>query len=134
MSIIYSIEPDLPAEEFVDVLVRSGLSVRRPVDDIERIGRMIEYASIVVCARDEGKLVGISRAVTDYSYCCYLSDLAVDKAYQGKGIGQKLIALTQETAGEETMLLLLEAPMAAGYYKHVGFEKSDNAWIIPRKR
>jgi hypothetical protein len=40
----------------------------------------------------------------------------------------------QEIIGEEAMLLLLEAPMAKGYYEHVGFEKMDNCWMLPRKK
>ena len=134
MKIAYTIEPDLPASEYIRVLNASGLGVRRPVDDPERIQRMIDCAGIVLCARDDSRLVGVARSVTDFSYCCYLSDLAVDKTYQGRGIGRELIARTQEIIGEESMLLLMEAPTAMGYYSHVGFEKVDNAWILPRKK
>ena len=134
MSITYTIEPDLSAEEYVDVLNKSGLGVRRPVSDLERIQRMIDHAGIVLCARDDGRLVGAARSITDFSYCCYLSDLAVDKAYQGRGIGRELIARTQEIIGEESMLVLHEAPTARGYYKYVGFEPVDNAWILRRKK
>jgi len=134
MSITYTIEPDLPAAEYIEVLNKSGLGVRRPVNDPGRIQRMIDCAGIVLCARDDGKLVGAARSITDFSYCCYLSDLAVDKEYQGRGIGRELIARTQEVIGEESMLLLLEAPTARGYYRQVGFEAVDNAWILRRKR
>lgn len=134
MNIAYTIEPDLRAAEYIDVLNRSGLGVRRPVDNPERIQRMIDCASIVLCARDDGRLLGIARSVTDFSYCCYMSDLAVDKAYQGQKIGRQLIARTQEIIGEESMLLLLEAPMAKGYYEHIGFEKVENGWMLHRKK
>jgi GNAT superfamily N-acetyltransferase len=134
LSITYTVEPDLPAGEYIGVLNKSGLGVRRPVNDPERIQRMIDCAGIVLCARDDSKLVGVARSVTDFSYCCYLSDLAVDKAYQGQGIGRELIARTQEVIGEESMLLLLEAPTARGYYKQAGFEPVDNAWIRHRKK
>lgn len=134
MTIAYTIEPDLPADEFIDVLNRSGLGVRRPVDDPDRMQRMVDCASIVLCARDDGKLVGVARSLTDFSYCCYLSDLAVDEAYQGKRIGRELITRTQEAIGDESMLLLLEAPTARGYYEHIGFERIENGWILHRKR
>jgi N-acetylglutamate synthase-like GNAT family acetyltransferase len=134
MNITYTIEPDLDASEFIDVLNRSGLGVRRPVNDFERMQKMIDCATVVLCARDDGRLVGVARSLTDFSYCCYLSDLAIDKAYQGKKIGRELIVRTQEVIGEEAMLLLLEAPMAKGYYEHVGFEKVENGWILNRKR
>jgi len=134
MNIEYTIEPDLTAAEFIDVLNRSGLGVRRPVDDPKRIQRMIDCATVVLCARADGELVGVARSLTDFSYCCYLSDLAVDKAYQGRKIGQQLITRTREIIGEESMLLLLEAPMAKGYYEHVGFERVENGWTLRRKK
>lgn len=106
----------------------------RPVDDLVRIKKMIANANLIICARDENKLVGIARALTDFSYCCYLSDLAVDPDYQNQGIGKKLIQKILERIGEEACLLLLSAPQADSYYPHVGFEKSENAWKIPRKK
>ncbi|MDZ4722607.1 MAG: GNAT family N-acetyltransferase [candidate division Zixibacteria bacterium] len=134
MPIAYTTEPDLTAKEFIDLLNRSGLAARRPVDEPERIAEMVQFASLMLCARDGDKLVGIARAVTDFSFCCYLSDLAVDKAYQGQKIGQELMRLTHEASGGgRVTFLLLEAPTAAGYYGHVGFEKASNAWLIARK-
>ncbi|MBI3259494.1 MAG: GNAT family N-acetyltransferase [Ignavibacteriae bacterium] len=118
-------------DEVAEVFRASG--IRRPVDNLERISMMIANANLIVTARNHiGKLVGIARALTDFSYCCYLSDLAVDKDYQRKGIGQQLINQVQKEIGEQSMLLLLAAPEAAEYYPHIGFEKSENAWIIKR--
>src|SRR5215469_17178024 len=76
-AIAYTDEPALSVDEFIDVLRRSTLAERRPVDDRGRIGRMLVHADIRLCARDaKGVLVGVARAVTDFAYCCYLSDLA----------------------------------------------------------
>ena len=79
MKISYLINPDLKPKEVSTLFVSSG--IKRPVKNIPRIKRMIENANLTICARDEKKLVGILRAVTDFSYCCYVSDLAVDKKY-----------------------------------------------------
>ncbi|MDE2447874.1 MAG: GNAT family N-acetyltransferase, partial [Gammaproteobacteria bacterium] len=87
MPIAYSLEPDLSAEEFRAVLIASTLGDRRPVGDLPRLDQMLRQADVIVTARDGRRLVGISRAVTDFCYCCYLSDLAVDAAYQRQGIG-----------------------------------------------
>lgn len=89
MEIKYEFEQNLAATELADVFKKSG--IRRPVEDLERIQRMIDHADIIVTARDNGKLVGIGRAITDYSYCCYLSDLAVDTEYQRRGIGKEIV-------------------------------------------
>lgn len=128
---IYAVEPDLNPVEFIDVLKRSTLAERRPVDDPQRIARMLANADLIVTARVDGLLVGISRAVTDFSYCTYLSDLAVDAAFQGRGIGRELIARTHREAGLQTTLILVAAPKARTYYPHIGMKPHDSCWIIP---
>jgi predicted N-acetyltransferase YhbS len=134
VSLTYSNEPDLPVDAFIDVLRRSTLAERRPVADRARIARMLAHADIILSARDaHGLLVGVSRALTDYAYCCYLSDLAVDRDWQGAGIGRELIRRTHEIAGKQATLLLLSAPGAMSYYPHVGMSKSENAFVIPRQ-
>ncbi|MDE2304477.1 MAG: GNAT family N-acetyltransferase [Gammaproteobacteria bacterium] len=130
----YAIEPDLPVAQFRAVLIASTLGERRPVEDHDRLERMLRGAQVIATARDRGRLVGVSRAITDFSFCCYLSDLAVDAAYQRRGIGRRLIARTHAAAGPETMLVLLAAPAAEGYYPHVGLEQFPSCWRIPRLR
>ena len=131
--VTYQLEPDLGAADFIDVLVRSTLAERRPVDRPDVIAAMLRHADIIVTARDDHQLVGVSRAISDFSYCTYLSDLAVDQAVQGRGIGRELIRRTHEAAGIQTMLLLLAAPNARSYYPHIGMERHESAWIIPRR-
>lgn len=134
MAILYGFEPDLPAAEFRAVLIASTLAARRPVSDPDRLDRMLRQADIIATARDEGRLVGVSRAITDFAYCCYLSDLAVDEAYQRRGIGKRLIAETHARAGDGTALILIAAPAAAGYYPRIGMERVESCWRIERTR
>jgi ribosomal protein S18 acetylase RimI-like enzyme len=135
MPISYALEPDLSAEEFRTVLIASTLAQRRPVDDLARLDKMLRNADLIVTARDGGgRVVGISRAVTDFSYCCYLSDLAVDAACQRQGIGKRLIEETHHAAGEGTTLTLVAAPAAESYYPAIGMKQHHSCWTIPRKR
>ncbi|HEV2193719.1 MAG TPA: GNAT family N-acetyltransferase [Nitrosopumilaceae archaeon] len=131
MKLSYLLNPDLRPKEVATLFVNSG--IRRPVKDIGRIKRMIANANLIICARDDKKLVGILRAVTDFSYCCYVSDLAVDKKYQRFGIGKKLLKTAQKTLGNEVMILLLSAPESNSFYSHIGLKKVKNAWKIARK-
>ena len=131
--IAFDLEPHLGADEFIDVLVRSTLAERRPVTDRPTIESMLAHAAVIVTARDGQRLVGVSRAISDFSYCTYLSDLAVDQAYQGQGIGRELIRRTHTAAGLNTSLVLLAAPKAQTYYPHVGMTKHDSCWWIPRQ-
>ncbi len=132
MPVTFSLEPDLSAQEFQDVLVASTLAERRPASDMERLEAMLRNADIVLTARDAGKLIGLSRAITDFSFCCYLSDLAVDAAYQGRGIGKKLIQETHKAAGMQTALYLVSAPAAVSYYPKIGM-KDFPCFGIPRQ-
>jgi GNAT superfamily N-acetyltransferase len=119
----------------VDVArVFEASGITRPTADLPRIARMFAAPSLVISAWQGGRLVGVSRSLTDYSYCCYLSDLAVDKALQGKGVGTELIRRTQAIIGGEVSLILLSAPGAMSYYPAVGFQQAENAFVIRRKR
>lgn len=128
--ILYRCDAKLSASKLSEVFRRSG--IRRPVDDLGRMAKMLEHSNLLATAWDGERLVGVARALTDYSYCCYLSDLAVDKAYQHRGIGSSLLRLVREKIGVQSMLLLLAAPEAAEYYPKIGFEAVPNGWIIKR--
>ena len=130
----YNLEPALTVAEFIGILERSTLAERRPVDQPETIAKMLANANVIVTARNSaGLLVGVSRAMTDFGYATYLSDLAVDEAYQRRGIGRELIRRTHEASGLETALILLAAPKAREYYPHIGMQRHDSCWIIPRQ-
>jgi len=130
MPLIYRFDYPVSAEMVAAVFRSSG--IRRPVDDLPRIQKMLDHADLTVTVWDGERLVGIGRALTDFSYCCYLSDLAVDLDYQRQGIGRAIVSQIREHLGGEVMLLLLAAPEAMAYYPDIGFEKAENAWIIHR--
>jgi len=132
MKIAYKFDVS-PATEAIIALYRSS-GINRPIDDPERIAKMYQNSNLVVTAWVNGELVGIARSLTDFCYSCYLSDLAVSKAYQHQGIGKRLIELTREKISPESMLLLLSAPAAMGYYPKIGLQKVENGFIIKRER
>ena len=118
--------------QIIDLYTSSGIN--RPVIDPDRIGRMYANSNLIVSAWDGDVLVGIARSITDFSFCCYLSDLAIRKDYQHAGIGKKLVALTKEEIGDQAMLLLLSAPEAINYYPKLNFSRVENGFILPRTR
>jgi len=117
-------------DSIIEVYNSSGLN--RPTSDRDRIVEMYANSNLVVTAWVNDQLVGIARSLTDFCYCCYLSDLAVRKDYQKHGIGKQLINLTREKIGPKTTLLLLSAPSAMEYYPKIGFRKVENGFIIDR--
>jgi len=129
MNIKYTTNQKLKADEFINILECSTLGERRPIDDEKCIQGMLDHADVLVVALDGEKVVGVARAVTDFHYACYLSDLAVDVAYQKMGIGQRLIDIVHNELEESCKIILLSAPDAAGYYPKVGFIQHPSAWV-----
>lgn len=134
MIIQYEHSRPISRNEFTGLLKRSTLAERRPIDDSSCIEAMLMHANLLCTAWDGETLVGVARSVTDFEYCCYLSDLAVDLAYQKQGIGRELIRLTQSKLGERAKIILLSAPKATEFYPKIGFKRHDSAWIIPAKK
>lgn len=133
MSIEYRINTPITVEQFIDILNRSTLGGRRPVEDRECMEGMIVNSNLVISAWEGTRLVGIARSITDFHYACYLSDLAVDKQYQKSGIGKKLQILTQERLGPKCRLILIAAPAANSYYGHIGYTHNERCWILERE-
>jgi GNAT superfamily N-acetyltransferase len=130
--ITYRLGQEITAAQLIDLFRSSG--IKRPLDQPERISNMIKHCDILYTAWDNDKLVGVARAISDFSYCCYLSDLAVAKPHQQQGIGEALIQHVRDHLGDEVSLILLSAPYAMDYYPKVGFELANNAFLIKRKR
>jgi ribosomal protein S18 acetylase RimI-like enzyme len=133
MNTVYAREDYLGADEYIDVVRKSGLV--RPIDDRGRVERMLAHANLIVTARQEKRLVGFARSLTDFCFCCYLSDLAVDKASQGQGIGKRLIEETRIAAGgPSTTTLLLSAPGAITFYQGIEMPQADNCFVYRRQK
>jgi len=131
MNIEYTCDRKISTDEFIDVLKRSTLGERRPIGDQERIADMVAHANLTCTAWDGGVLIGVARSLTDFSFCCYLSDLAVDVAYQRKGVGKELIRMTQSRLQPACKIILLSAPKAETYYPKIGFTQHRSAWVLP---
>ena len=132
-TIEYFSDRSITVPEFAGLLSKTSLGERRPIGDPKRLALMLEHGNVLITAWDGDHLVGVSRALTDFAFCCYLSDLAVDEEYQRKGIGKKLIEETHKVAGTDTTLILLAAPAAKDYYPKIGMERFTDCFRIVRK-
>lgn len=119
------------AKQVIELYENCGLP--RPTHDEERIQNMYANSNLVVTAWDGQTLVGVSRCITDWVWSTYLADLAVHTNYKKSGIGRKLVEITREKIGDQSMLLLLSVPTALEYYPKIGFEKQNSAFIINRE-
>lgn len=128
-AISYRTGNDLDLDTVIELYRASTLGERRPVEDRERMAAMLRHANLVITAWDGDRLAGISRALTDWRYVTYLSDLAVRLSHQKNGIGRELVRRTQ-AAAPEAMVILLAAPAAEKYYPHIGFRHHPQAWTL----
>ena len=128
----YQVNAPITVDEFRGLLNSCSLGERRPVDDPDCLRGMLENSNLVVSAWESSKLVGVARSVTDFHFACYLSDLAVDEAFQRRGIGLRLQRLTQEQLGPHCLLILISAPAAMDYYPALGYEACPRCWTLPR--
>ncbi|MFN0176636.1 MAG: GNAT family N-acetyltransferase [Saprospiraceae bacterium] len=132
MQINYRLDITPTPEQVIELYDNAGLP--RPTHDPARIRKMYENSNLIVTAWDGDMLVGVSRAITDWAWSCYLADLAVRPEYQKLSIGKTLIELTKEEVGEQSMVLLLSVPTAMDYYPKVGFEKQESSFIMKRTK
>ncbi len=130
MTIEYKVNLQLDLDAAIDLYRASTLGERRPVDDRGCMQQMLDEANLTLSAWDGEQLVGISRSLTDWCYCCYLADLAVAASHQRQGIGAELIRRTQAELGPKATLILLAAPAAVDYYPHIGMQPHPSAWVL----
>lgn len=133
--ILYAPEPALDVAEFKRVLIESGLGTIRPVADEERLQAMLSGANLIVTARldvADVPLVGVARCITDFSWCCYLSDLAVSPSAQGRGIGKGLLNETRRQLGPGVSLILASVSDAVGFYERSGMARMPDVFWYRR--
>lgn len=132
---VYAVEPDLPVAAFAGVLAASGLGDTRPLHDPARLQRMLAEAGLVLTARlagAEGELIGVARCVTDFSWCCYVAELAVAPAAQGRGVGRGLLDEIRRRLGPQVSVLLAAMPQAVAFYERIGMPPMPNTFCFSR--
>jgi hypothetical protein len=129
-TIAYRFGNDLDLDQVIELHRASTLGVRRPVDNRTTMEQMINHANLVVTAWD-GTLNGRYRAHTDRLQLCWLPcRLAMRVSHQQCGVGRELIRQTRSRMGPSSLLVLLAAPKATGYYAKIGFTQHDSAWTL----
>lgn len=132
MCIYYKVNKPITADQFIELLRASTLGERRPIDDLDCMEGMVKNSNLLVTAWDNELPIGVARSLTDFHYVCYLSDLAVHKQYQNRGIGRQLQVMTQERLGSHCKLILVAAPDANTYYARIGYTNNSRCWILAR--
>jgi len=135
--VLYANEPALDVAEFRRVLVESGLGKVRPVDDEARLKAMLDNANLVLTARldrPDRQLVGVARGMTDFSWVCYIADLAISSTAQGLGVGKGMMDEVQRQLGPSVAISLISMPDAVGFYERIGMTRMTDAFWFSRQR
>ena len=124
------LEERISAEEYIDFLKRTDLGSQYPKERFrERIEKLVKTVSISLVARDEcGMIVGVLFGLTDFAYWLYVTDLGVDRAYTGQGIGRQLMNTAHRSAGGEKdiAVYLIANENAIGFYEKLGMKKAED--------
>jgi len=130
----FQIEKDLKLQEFIEVLEKSGLANRRPMDNPGLLDRMLINSNLLIAARHQGQLVGILRGLTDFSYRTFVADLAVIRNFQNQGIGRGLLEEARKSV-PDVRLFLFSAEDAEGFYQKIGFQLHERCYQLkPEER
>lgn len=135
--VFYSRELGLDAAEFRRVLVESGLGAARPIEDNARLAAMLSAADLILTARSgrlDGPLVGVARCITDFTWCCYVSELAVAASAQGNGIGKGLLDEIRRQLGPGVSVILVSMPGAVSFYERIGMARIADAFWYRREQ
>lgn len=125
----FATDERLGFEEFKEFLNRTDLEEQFPEGEFEaRVSTLLRFTSITVTARDKGKLIGVALALSDFAYFAFLTDLALDRAYVGQGLGRRLLELAHETAGgvKKVSLVAISADDAMGFYEKCGMKADES--------
>lgn len=131
----YAREDSVATDEFARVLAESGLGEIRPIGDEARLAAMLSAANLIVTARLDrpaGPLVGIARGVTDFSWFCYLSEVAVSSSAQGLGIGRGLVDEVRRALGPQVAVILASVPGAVSFYERIGMDRLPDCFWFRR--
>ena len=123
-------EERLTPEEYIDFLKRTNLGSQYPKERFEeRIAKLVKNVSISLVARNEaGLVVGVLFGLTDFAYWLYVTDLGVDRDYEKKGIGKRLMKMAHEMAGGEKdiAIYLIANENAIPFYERIGMKKAED--------
>lgn len=79
---------------------------------------------------DDGKLVGVGRALADGVDCSYICDVALLPSHQGLGLGKQIVAKLLELSTGHKKIILYAVPGKESFYKQLGFKRMSTAMAI----
>lgn len=123
------VQERLCPETYIEFLTRTDLGSQYPKERFrERIEKLVQNVSISLVAKDGEQIVGVLFGLTDYAYWLYVTDLGVDRAYTGQGIGRALMQKAHQIAGGEKdiAVYLIANENAVPFYEKIGMKHATD--------
>lgn len=97
--------------------------------DPETLRRALSGSHRIVTARQDGRLAGLARSVSDGASIVYVQDILVSPACQRSGVGRRLIStLLDHYPGVRQRVLLTDAkPGQRAFYESLGLTEVHDA-------
>ena len=94
----------------------------------EELTAAVSNSLFVLTAREDGKLVGMLRAIGDGLTIIYIQDILVLESHQRKGIGSSLLKMTLDKypAVRQIVLLTDNKPETVSFYERAGLVSPDS--------
>jgi ribosomal protein S18 acetylase RimI-like enzyme len=80
--------------------------------------------------RDQGKLIGVGRALADGVDCSYICDVALLPSHPGRGLGKQIVSELVSLSSGHKKVILYSVPGREPFYKKLGFRRMRTAMAI----
>lgn len=118
----------ISAEEYCEL--RSSVGWPPLIPEQARSG--LEHSDHIAACRDDGAIAGCARIFWDKGYIAYLADVMVKPAYQGRGIGTRLVRScidyidSRRREGWRVKIVIVSSKGREGFYEKLGFQIRPN--------
>jgi GNAT superfamily N-acetyltransferase len=97
------------------------------------VRRSWDAAGVTLGLYHDSEMIGCARAVTDFTRFAYLSDVYVDPAHRGHGLGRWLVQTMLDHPDVPRVRWVLHTNDAHSLYGQLGFEPADDT-VMQRSR
>ncbi|ATV69164.1 GNAT family N-acetyltransferase [Fusobacterium pseudoperiodonticum] len=120
---------DLPnGSDYINLRINSGMGSKK---SIERVETAIKNSLFIISLYDDKKLIGMGRIIGDNGISYAVTDIMVDKEYQGKGYGKLIMKeidnYFSENTDEDCYIILIANLPADNLYSKFSFEYLPNS-------
>lgn len=105
-------------QALLELIDTAGLGLR----DLGDLENAFRHSAFCWFGYEQGKLIAVARAISDMTWCSYLSDVAVAPDRQGKGYGRQLMEAVREELLPYGKIFIYSAPDKIGFYQSLDFE------------